>query len=148
MVKRMTAICVSLGLLFLGACQRGDGPGGVRVNTLKNFSVHTDQAVYGSGEKEIEIILNNDTARTWSYDVSYSLQALRSEGWTDVNKGDTVVWIQVIYTIQPGGSAEISVPLTVYIDNIPPGQYRIVKPVMSKDGREKHYICANFLVAE
>jgi hypothetical protein len=149
MTKRIPLAILCLGALLLFSCSRhagGDGPNGVVTDTLKEVSVHTEQAVYAAGETEIDIVLYNDGDVPWRFDVSYSLQALGADGWEDVSKGDKIVWIEMSYSLGPRQTAEQSLALTVYVDAIPPGQYRIVKPVYSEDGEREHHLTAVFTV--
>ena len=153
MSKRGLTVCLSLGLLLLFcACTSamapatGDGPGGVITDTLEDILIHTEQAVYHPGEKEVTIILYDAGKNSYTFDMEYMLQVLDGDRWVDVDKGDTIIWIQATYPLDPGDTAEQSLALSSYTDDIKPGQYRIVKPIHSVEDTEIYYMTAVFTV--
>lgn len=142
------ALCL---LLFLCACTGPDAamgidPKDVPIDTLDDVEMYTEQAVYQPGEAEITVIMHNGGQAAYAFDMQYMLQILNGDAWEIVDKGETIVWVDADFVLEPGGTAEQSLALTNYTDDIRPGQYRILKPIYSADKTQAYYIAATFSV--
>lgn len=120
------------------------------LNELAHLEMYTEYAAYQPGESVIYLRIKNGSVRTLQFGPAFYLERLQGRRWQRrVPTGGEMLFPADGYTVKSGKSLGIALNIGQYAEDLPEGQYRIVKSVGYADSSgEQRWLSAEFSIME
>jgi len=133
--KKYGLFLISFALFVLAACSPSEEDSTMESSVsnssseLDEVSMQAEQDSYPAGTEEITVFLTNISDKEYYYGKEFHIEQQTETGWEEVPFEEEMAWIQIAIELPPSKQNEETIDLTLFEEDLEPGQYRVVKQV-------------------
>jgi hypothetical protein len=116
---------------------------------VNGVTVIPQESLYSLDTKQIVFTWKNDTDKQLTCGQSFYIQKKVYGKWQDVYREKAVGFSRETISVAPHTQITHTYDISIYINNIPAGNYRVVSPVLvplKPNISEAHVLCGEFII--